>query len=117
RVVVTSTKIRLSTLAILALAVLTRYASAQTSTATPNGEFLCSKGPRDGQVCNHDADCAPGGACVIGQGVCNGSADDGLPCDCAGTTGAACQGTGTTGTCHGGTFNGEKCDPSNTTST
>jgi hypothetical protein len=98
-------------------AVATRGVFAQTPTATPNGEFLCSKGPRDGRACNTDDDCAPGGACVIGQGVCNGGTDDGLPCDCAGTSGTACVGSGTSGTCQGGTMDGGSCDPSNTNST
>src|SRR6266436_5425685 len=95
----------------LSLPVLSRCAWAQTPTVTPNGEFLCSNGPMDGRACNTDANCAPGGVCVIGQGVCDGGADDGTPCDCAGGT---CQGSGTTGTCSGGTMNGESCDPSGT---
>src|SRR2546428_11659111 len=105
------------TLAMLLGIAVCRSAVAQTPTPTPSGEFLCSAGPRDGQACNRDQDCAPGGACVIGQRVCNGGTGDRVPCDCAGTTGMPCQGTGTTGTCHGGTMNGGSCDPSNTSST
>ncbi|MFI5367040.1 MAG: hypothetical protein ACHQ4J_15610 [Candidatus Binatia bacterium] len=77
----------------------------QTPTPTPNGEFLCSAGPRDGQACNADGDCAPTGVCVIAQGVCNGGLDDGFPCDCTG--GTCMQSTPScdptfTGVCQGG---------------
>jgi hypothetical protein len=80
---------------------------------TPNGEFLCSAGPRDGQACNGDPDCAPGGVCVIGQGVCNGGTADGSYCDCAaGTctaTTPACDPT-LTGVCVGGPSDTFCCD-------
>ncbi|MFI5366808.1 MAG: hypothetical protein ACHQ4J_14425 [Candidatus Binatia bacterium] len=74
-------------------------------TPAASGEFLCSAGPRDGQACNADSDCAPGGACVIAQGVCEGGADDASYCGCiAGTCSPstpACDPT-ITGVCVGG---------------
>src|SRR5512140_551216 len=88
-------------------------ARAQTPTPTPNGEFLCSAGPRDGLACNSDNDCAPTGVCVIAQGVCDGGVDDGFPCDCtAGSCTAstpACDPT-FTGVCQGGANATECCD-------
>jgi hypothetical protein len=54
-----------------------------TSTSTP-GQFLCSAGPQDGQSCNSDDDCAPGGVCVIAPGICDGGTGDGAYCDCPG---------------------------------
>jgi hypothetical protein len=90
-------------------------ARAQAPTPTPNGEFLCSAGPRDGQACNGDVDCSPGGVCVIAQGVCDGGTDDGFPCDCAaGTCTAstpACDPTPTlAGVCVGGPSDTVCCD-------
>src|SRR5207248_680758 len=70
-----------------------RHADTPTPTATPTAtptpppltsQFLCSAGPFDGQPCTSDDDCAPGGACVLVQGVCNGGDFDGFLCDCPG---------------------------------
>lgn len=86
-------------------------AQAQTPTPTPTGEFLCSAGPHDGRACNHDGDCAPGGACVIAPGICAGGNDDGLLCDCvAGSCSAApvCSTAPTFGTCQSG-VNATQC--------
>jgi hypothetical protein len=88
-------------------------ARAQTPTPTPNGEFLCSAGPRDGLACHTDADCAPDGVCVTALGLCAGGPDDGLVCDCiAGScTGApACSLAPTFGTCQGGVNAALCCD-------
>jgi hypothetical protein len=75
-------------LAVLMGVALCSSARAQTPTPTPNGEFLCSAGPQDGQPCNGDFDCGLPGVCVIAQAVCNGGAADTMPryCGCiAGT--------------------------------
>ena len=83
------------------------------STPAPTGEFLCSAGPRDGQACNSDGDCAPTGVCVIAVGLCVGGADDGLSCDCiAGSCSStpACSSDATFGTCQGGVNTDLCCD-------
>lgn len=78
-------------------------------------QFLCSVaggGSPDGVACEADADCGAG-VCVIAQGVCNGGADDGLTCDCAGGTCAAtpaCTTDASMCTCSGGTSAGERCE-------
>jgi hypothetical protein len=81
--------------------------------AQATGEFLCSRGTRDGLPCESDDDCVPNGVCVIALGVCNGGTDDGASCDCpAGTCSAqpVCEFDDTFGTCSGGTSAGECCD-------
>ena len=90
-----------------------RSARAEMPSTTPTDKFLCSAGPRDGQACNTDADCASAGVCVIAQGVCDGGTVDGLPCDCAGGTCRAtpvCSTDATLGTCSGGQNATECCD-------
>src|SRR5579862_1345111 len=87
-------------------------ASIPTATPTPDGEFLCSAGPRDGEACNGDTDCSPGGVCVIAQGVCDGGDDDTLYCGCIG--GTCTQSTPScdamlTGVCVGGANDTECC--------
>ncbi|HVM98551.1 MAG TPA: hypothetical protein VMT89_19300, partial [Candidatus Acidoferrales bacterium] len=64
--------------------------------------LLCSAGPEDSNCCSSDDECAPGGACVVTYGVCNGGDFDGYPCDCPGGT---CVGS----TCQGGPYDGESC--------
>ncbi len=81
---------------------------------TPNGEYLCSAGPHNGQACDYDFDCAPSGACVSAQGVCDGGPDDGAYCDCAAGTCAAVQPSSdstSAGTCQGGPNADESCEP------
>src|SRR2546428_12317154 len=93
------------TLAMLLGIAVCRSAVAQTPTPTPSGEFLCSAGPRDGQACNGDDDCAPTGVCVFAQAICDGGADDGNFCGCiqgqCSASTPACDQT-FTGACFGG---------------
>ncbi len=101
----------------MALVVLSTLAGgtawAQTPTPTPNGQFLCSAGPEDGQPCNGDYDCTPTGVCVIAQGVCNGGSADGAYCDCAAgsciASTPACSAS-FTGICQGGVNDTQCCD-------
>jgi hypothetical protein len=81
--------------------------------SAPTGEYLCSAGPHDGQACNGDGDCAPGGACVAAQGICGGGGDDGNYCDCAAGNCVAstpvCS-AAYTGVCQGGPRADQCCD-------
>lgn len=97
----------------LFLVVLSALWLPRNACAQATGEFLCSKGTRDGLPCESDADCVPNGVCVIANGVCNGGTDDGASCDCpAGSCSATpvCTADNTFGTCSGGTSAGECCD-------
>ena len=79
----------------------------------PRVGSCCSAGPRDGQACNSDEDCAPTGVCVIAQGICNGGTDDGDYCGCISGTctpsSPACD-PSFTGTCVGGANADQCCD-------
>lgn len=93
--------------------VLSAFWLPRSARAQATGEFLCSKGTRDGLPCESDTDCVPNGVCVIAEGVCNGGTDDGASCDCpAGSCSATpvCTGDNTFGTCSGGTSAGLCCD-------
>ena len=95
------------------LVVLSALSLPRSVCAQGTGEFLCSKGTRDGLACESDTNCVPNGVCVIAEGVCNGGDDDGASCDCpAGSCSAqpVCQADNTFGTCSGGTSAGECCD-------
>ncbi len=88
---------------------LTRAAAEGTSVG---GAFLCAGGEKDGLDCRNAWDCPGGGACVAAQGVCDGSVDDGLLCDCPGgtcTTQVVCPSDPEKGTCRGGPAHGRCC--------
>ena len=88
---------------------------AQTPTPTAASELLCSAGPRDGQACDNDDDCAPTGVCVIAQGVCDSLTSGLAYCVCAAGTCSpsepACN-TTFTGVCVGGPNADDCCDVS-----
>jgi len=86
--------------------------AASRSAAQPIGQLLCSAGAHDGATCAQNGDC-PGGACVLGVGVCDGGNADGTACDCPGgvcRSTPACADDPHMGTCAGGTADGQCCE-------